>query len=820
MNKMSGSSNVLVLLLMSAAALNIVLGFSPYAPAAWGRGNVARTNANSGDFASVTMTATVEKEDAMTTDDEDFLFGDGVGGSSGDAAAPPFPSRKRHVSLSGNLLPDRSQPLNPLDHSSKDPLVNKLRTVRDRLPSCPALWSELAALCPDKTAIIDEHCSDEIVDYDFRTMDDVVRRSAAAFRSLGVEKGDHVAILGENSAMWLMADHGVQAAGGVSAVRGADAPLDELRYVYSHSDSKAVAVLQGPRLLKKLATATTNKDNDEESPHALGLHNDKHGEVRTIVLLNTEGQSDEKIADITAHLPNLRVVTLRRLLDEAEPATDRDLPTLDRTDLATIVYTSGTTGRPKGVMLTHGNLLHQTGHRLAPTRPYDETEPVPGDVMLSLLPVWHITERSFEIWIWTRGAHVVYSTVRSFRKDLEKFQPHWMVLVPRVMEKVATGVQNKFASGSAAVKTLSTLFTKTGAAKNKHSMIAAGRVVGDTPPSFLARTKSRLLVAALAPLNALGNKLVWSKVQNGFGGRQKLIISGGSALSGALESFYQTAGIPIVVGYGLTECSPLLSHRRSDANLITPGCVGPPCLDTEVRVVDPELSPDDGERPALPDGVPGRVLGRGPQLMRGYYANPDATREAIDRFGWFDTGDLGRINPATGDLVLTGRAKDTIVLSNGENVEPTPIEDAVATRCAPLLDQIMLAGQDGRSLAAVVVLNPTECAAQGFLDQDVAADAQRAYDDVNDPTCTEDRYAEAIAVLDEACARTNLRENAELQKELLSEMGAATRADFRPWEQVASVVVTLEPFAMVNGLLTQSYKVKRDAVTKRYEDEL
>ena len=120
--------------------------------------------------------------------------------------------------------------------------------------------------------------------------------------------------------------------------------------------------------------------------------------------------------------------------------------------------------------------------------------------------------------------------------------------------------------------------------------------------------------------------------------------------------------------------SPLLSYRRTDINLVTAGCVGFAATDTELRVVDPEANPEMGERKALPDGMVGVVLGRGPQIMRGYYKNPEATAKAIDKWGWFDTGDLGKINPVTGDLILTGRAKDTIVLSNGENIEPQPLE--------------------------------------------------------------------------------------------------------------------------------------------------
>lgn len=469
----------------------------------------------------------------------------------------------------------------------------------------------------------------------------------------------------------------------------------------------------------------------------------------------------------------------------------------------------------QGVMLTHSNLIHQLSHRLAPTKSFDESEPLPGDVMLSLLPVWHITERTFELWQFSRGCSVVYSSIKSFRNDLAKHQPHWMVLVPRVLEKVALGVQAKFASGSAAVKTLVKLFTATGSLKTKHAKIANGLVVGSSKPGVVDKVISNAIVALLSPLNAVGNKLVWSKVQAGFGGRQKYIISGGSALAGALEDFYNLCGVDISVGYGLTECSPIISYRRTDYNLKTAGCVGKAAVDTEVRVVDPDEKADVSERQALPDGNPGVVLIRGPQVMKGYYKNPDATNEAIDRFGWFNTGDLGKINPATGDLILTGRCKDTIVLSNGENVEPSPIEDAILSE-SPLVEQIMLTGQDGRRLTSIVVLNPTELASAGFLDEDIASNLQKLSEEANDPKCSPEECAVLCQKLEDASIA--LRSNKNLNKQLLDDMKRATSKGFQPWERVSDFYLTLEPFAMANGLLTQSFKVKRQNVAEKYED--
>jgi long-chain acyl-CoA synthetase len=455
-------------------------------------------------------------------------------------------------------------------------------------------------------------------------------------------------------------------------------------------------------------------------------------------------------------------------------------------------------------------------HRLSPSKKYEEAEPIPGETMVSLLPVWHITERTFELWMASRGCSIVYSSIRTFKKDMAIHKPEWMVLVPRVLEKIALGVQDKFASGSAVAKTLVKVFTATSSTAARQRKIANGLVVGDEAPGLVKKTTAKAICTLLSPINAVGNKLVWSKVKDGFGGNLKVIIAGGSALAGSLEEFYETVGMTICVGYGLTECSPLISFRRSDANLVTAGCAGKACKDTELRVVELDAKAGDRERPALPDGEPGVVLARGPQVMQGYYKNPEATAKAVDKFGWFDTGDVGRINPLTGDLILTGRAKDTIVLSNGENIEPGPIEDAVLGG-SPLIEQVMLTGQDGRRLVAIAVLRPEDLGAAGYLKESEAKMLQEAYEKVNDPKCTEEECQANMAILNEAASK--LQTDQKLKASLKSDMKAAT-SSFRAWEQVGDVLITMEPFAMANGLLTQSYKVKRDAVLARHGADL
>ena len=290
----------------------------------------------------ICMYQDTSKKESMSELDEEVLFGEASGRS-------PIQSSQRRKSRTGNILQSTSS-INTLDHSSTNPLINKLHTMRSTITTCPQIWQELAKDCPDKRALFDEHMCDTKIDLTFAQANELVRKSASIFRALGTGKGTHVAILGENSAKWLIADHGIQLAGGVSAVRGADAPVDELRYIYEHSDSAGVVVLQGPKLLEKLY-----KDAQKKGLSGIGLQNDKYGPVQTVILMHAQKKTSEDCEKMGQEL-GLNVLLFQDLLDAANPIMETDIPDLDSDDVATIVYTSGTTGQPKGVMLTHGKI--------------------------------------------------------------------------------------------------------------------------------------------------------------------------------------------------------------------------------------------------------------------------------------------------------------------------------------------------------------------------------------------------------------------------------------------------------------------------------
>jgi long-chain acyl-CoA synthetase len=416
--------------------------------------------------------------------------------------------------------------------------------------------------------------------------------------------------------------------------------------------------------------------------------------------------------------------------------------------------------------LTHANLLHQVcqlGVAVAPQV---------GDQALSILPIWHAYERSAEYFLLACGCRQTYTTLKHFRSDLQRVQPQYMISVPRLWEAIYSGFEDALATMPPARQQL----LKLGLANSRRQALRRRQALDLTlAPEPLP---TRLLAGAEAllrwPLHALAAALLWPKVRSQLaGGGLRTVISGGGALPIHVDAFFEAIGIELLVGYGLTETSPVLSCRRPWAN--RRGSAGRPLADTALKIVDPE------SRRTLAIGERGLVLARGPQVMAGYFGKPEATAKAIDAEGWFDTGDLGLLM-ADGSLVLTGRAKDTIVLSSGENIEPGPLEEALAA--SPLLEQVMLVGQDRKQLGALLV--PREdpfgawAASQGL---------QPPGDGRADPAL--------LRALTRECNRI-----------------LAARPGSRPDERLGGVAL-VEPFSIENGLLTQTLKQRRDRITAR-----
>nr|GMD65821.1 probable acyl-activating enzyme 16, chloroplastic [Ipomoea batatas] len=453
-------------------------------------------------------------------------------------------------------------------------------------------------------------------------------------------------------------------------------------------------------------------------------------------------------------------------------------------DVATLVYTSGTTGNPKGVMLTHKNLLHQVTS-------FSDPVPVkPGDRFLSILPPWHVYERACEYFILTSGSEQIYTTVKNLKVDLKRYQPHYLVSVPLVFETLYSGILKQINTSSTPRKLIALLFLRISLVYKEAKRIYEGKCLTKDPkqPSYIVSVLdwlwARAIAALLWPLHRLAKKLVYSKIHSNIG-ISKAGINGGGSLSPHVDKFFEAIGITVQNGYGLTESSPVVSCRRPNYNIL--GSVGHPIQYTEIKVVDDET----GE--VLSPGSKGLVKVKGPQVMKGYYKNPMATKQAIDENGWLNTGDLGWIVPhhsvgrsrnSSGVIVLEGRAKDTIVLSSGENVEPSEIEEAAMG--SNLIQQIVVIGQDKRRLGAIVVPRKEEV---------LLAAKQLS---VIDSNATEVSQEKTVTILHE---------------------------ELRKWTagctfQVGPILIVDEPFTIDNGLLTPTMKVKRDRVADLYKEQI
>jgi long-chain acyl-CoA synthetase len=588
-----------------------------------------------------------------------------------------------------------------------------------------------------------------------------IQRFAAGLQILGVNMGDdetsnygeRISLIADNSPRWFIADQGIMTAGAVNAVRSAQAEREELLFIIANSGSKTL-VVEDIKTFKKLETGL------QDLP------------IKLVVLLSDETPPTAE---------NYQVVNFTQLLDIGSNQTlVANKPSGDT--LATLIYTSGTTGKPKGVMLSHKNLLHQV--KTLGTI----VQPQAGDIVLSILPTWHSYERSGEYFLLSQGCTQIYTNLRSVKEDLKEFKPNFMIAVPRLWESIYEGVQKQFRSQPANKQKLIKFLLDMSQKYITARRIAQGLSLDHVNASDMERIGAKIVELGLSPFQALGEKLVYAKVREATGGKIKQVISGGGALPRHIDNFFEIIGVEILQGYGLTETSPVTNARRPWRNLR--GSSGQPIPGTEVKIVDPET------RQPLPAGQRGLVLLKGPQIMQGYYQNPEATKKVIDAEGWFDSGDLGWVTPQN-DLVLTGRAKDTIVLTNGENIEPQPIEDACLR--SPYIDQIMLVGQDERSIGALIVPN-LEALEKWAESQNLNLSTPEQ----NPATSSQKIDLESKIIQD--------LYRQELNREVKNRPG------YRADDRIGPFKLIQEPFSIENGMMTQTLKIRRHVVMEQYRD--
>jgi long-chain acyl-CoA synthetase len=468
----------------------------------------------------------------------------------------------------------------------------------------------------------------------------------------------------------------------------------------------------------------------------------------------------------------------QRLLDEGDTNFDQLSKTTREDDLATIIYTSGTTSDPKGVMLTHANFMHN----ILVTPPVQEINQ--NDHFLSVLPSWHIFERTSEYIALGAGASTAYS--KPFKQilipDLAEEKPTIMISVPRIWESVYQGAISKAEKGSSLQRKIFNWAFDIGKKYKK-----AERILSKTFPLFdqveftpEEIKQAQKTVTSLGWQYRLADTLVFKKIRAITGGQLRFAISGGGALPENVDNFFDVAGIMVCEGYGLTETSPVLCARNPKYCIIS--TVGPSLPEVEIKIVD-----KDNLHKELPHGETGVVLTKGPMTMKGYYKNEEKTNQVIQK-GWFNTGDLGRKTKNGKFLQLVGRTKDTIVLRGGENIEPRPLEEKLME--SEYINMVVVVGQDKSRLGALIVPNVEKL--KSFCEK------------------------ENIKFGDPHELIKNPKMISLFQKEVKSLISREN--GFHPYETVIGLALLPQEFTVEAGELTETLKIKRFEIHRKYEE--
>ncbi|XDD44928.1 long-chain fatty acid--CoA ligase [Leptospira sp. WS39.C2] len=486
---------------------------------------------------------------------------------------------------------------------------------------------------------------------------------ALSLLQMGLQPGDRIGLMADNRTEWAIADIATLLNGAVNVPRGSDSTAQEIEYILTHSESKYCFV-EHEKLYESLKPIFSNT------------------KVEKVIILDPNFEPKDS-----------NVINLATLVKEGE-SLRKNLPSLELRskqvkpdDLFTIIYTSGTTGMPKGVMLTHQNMVYNVVK--VPPRVGLKS----SDKTLSILPVWHIFERAIDYAIIAEGASIAYTNIRDLRDDFQKIKPSFMASAPRLWENLYLGIKQKLEKAPENKKKLFEFaYDICKKFKDGQDYLSGNKLLTKEESPFERMKNTTVSIGYVLNLFLLAkilDGLVFSKIREALGGQLSGTISGGGALPSHVDEFFNVIGIPVYEGYGMTECAPIISVRS--VGHVVQGSVGKWPDGTVVKIVN-----EQGE--SVPKGKMGVIHIKGPQVMKGYYKNEEATKKTIVD-GWMNTGDLGFIS-FNDTLSVRGRVKDTIVLLGGENVEPVPIENLLLENA--LINQVIVVGQDQKSLTALV----------------------------------------------------------------------------------------------------------------------
>ena len=542
---------------------------------------------------------------------------------------------------------------------------------------------------------------------------------AAGLHAMGVQRGDRVALLSESRVEWTLTDAGSIFAGTIDVPIYPTLTPPQVRYILNDSGA-AVLFVERHEKFDEL------KDVLGECPS-----------VKHVIFLEPDGVAPGE------------GLTLAQLEEKGRELQQRDPGYVDRSsvetkpdDLATIIYTSGTTGEPKGVMLSHSNLV---SNLIDSAYHLDFGE---HDIALSVLPLSHVFERQAMYMYLHQGIAVYFAeSLLTIGPNLREVSPTILVGVPRIFEKIYARIRERAAEGGRV---------------NEALLAWSVSVAREYAILSLAR---KPIPAVLKLKHSIASKLVYSKWHKAFGGRMRLLISGGAALPEELAYIYIGVGIPIVQGYGLTETSPVITASTIEDNRV--GTVGKPVPNVEVRIAE------DGE-----------IEVRGPNVMRGYYNKPEETRAVFTSDGWFKTGDIGALDQE-GYLRITDRKKELFKTSGGKYISPQPIEQAI--KGSRFVNQVVLIGA-GRKFPAALIVPVWEqlesyCKLKGI----------------------------EVQGRSELCRHPRIIDLFERQI-------AGLTPNLARYERIKKIALLENEFTIEGGELTPTLKVKRRVIDEKYKD--
>ncbi|NCV42610.1 MAG: long-chain fatty acid--CoA ligase [Actinobacteria bacterium] len=542
-----------------------------------------------------------------------------------------------------------------------------------------------------------------------REVDEEVRATAKGLIAAGIQIGDRVAIMARTRYEWTILDFAIWYAGAVVVPIYDTSSAEQIDWILNDSSTVGI-IVETPALRELVQTVIPSHT--------------KHVWVMTEDVLTVLRNAGAHVSD-----------------DEIE----RRRAALGPDTLATLIYTSGTTGKPKGVSLTHGNFLAECGNVVQGA---SDLFLKPGGSTLLFLPVAHVFGRMVQIGAINSGLHLAHCSDPLGRLpiDLASFKPTFVLAVPRIFEKIYNGAEARAEA----------------AGKGKIFRKAA-----DLAIAYSEALDKKRISPILKLKHGLFDKLVYSKIRAGMGGRVEAAISGGAPLGVRLGHFYRGAGVTILEGYGLTETTAGATLNLTGAHRV--GSVGRPIPGTSIKIAE------DGE-----------VLIRGAIVMRGYWQNDAANAEVFDSEGWFKSGDLGKLDDE-GFLYIVGRKKELIVTAGGKNVAPAVLEDRL--RAHPLVSQCLVVGDNQPFIAALITID--QDALKGWVANHKKEGASMA-DLANDP--------DLIAVIQTAVDDANK---------------AVSKA-----ESIRKFTILTTDFTIAGGHLTQKLSIKRHVVAKEFAKEI